>query len=1120
MQSSSEEKAAVARSIFVGRRPELSALRSALSEACAGRGSTWLLVGEPGIGKTRIATELAGDESAAGVQVYWGRCRESEGAPVFWPWIEIARSYLRDCDDAEARRVLGGGAAELAQIVPEVLERCPDLEPPPPLEGPAARFRMFDSMAAFLRNAAEETPLLIVIDDLHWADGSSVAMLEHVLPAIEDTAVLLVGTYRPVEVERSRELSTAIGEISRRARSLFLSGLSRGEVEAYLRELLGTRRADEMSAVVFEKSEGNALFVGEIARLLARTPKSARTTTAESLPVTDGIRHAISKRIEALSGETLAVLRCASAIGREFDSRMLGRLGLESPPGGSPMPATADLLEEACAADIVQRVEVGERYRFSHPLVRDALYGGIPPSRRAALHRSIGLVLEEVSNDTGSDAVAELAHHFVRAASLEDTDKAVGYAKRAGDRFRRQFAYEEAASQYTAALRLLDFAHSSGEGAAQSVRRARLRGELLIALGRAQASVAYEIGGREAFSKAVEVARSLGDAELLAEAALGLADPTSLDPAGDVDTARLVEEALDALGEGDHPLRAILLTRSLVPVYYMQDRELVLRRSAEAVAIAERVCDDTALGQVLAERLLVLYGPDYLDERAGLARRLLDLAHRSKRRSLYLKGHNWSALNLLQLGEVERARGHLDRHAVLAEEQRQPFELWQAAVCRAMLALLGGELEAAERLAAEACAVGQRAHVPNAEVMLSIQVFRIRLEQGRLDEIEPMIEEFARSMAHIPAARGPLALAYGHIGRLEDCRRAFEAVASADFADYPRDSNWLTGLTDAAHVCWFLDDRERAARLYDLLRPRERLAVMGSWFAACSGTVGHYLGLLATVLGSWEDAEAHFAGAEEKYLRMGARPLLARARIDHADMLLRRGGARDRASDLLRSAMAICDEAAMPSWRDRAAELLEHGGGRLTADPPPAPAAQSDAPNSFRREGDFWTVSYEGCTVRLKALKGLDYLQILLREPGREFHIADMTGAPLGGGGLAEASVDSRARADYRRRVEDLGAELALADEHNDVLRATRVREEIDRLSEQLAAAYGPAATHARGRDPVLQNMRKAVAKSIRTAVNRIQPVHEPLWRHLNTAVRTGVFCTYCPDRTVEWIVD
>ncbi len=1108
------------RTIFVGRRAEREALVGALDRARAGHPSSWLLVGEAGIGKTRIATELARDAEASGARVYWGRCRESEGAPAFWPWIEIARAYLRDCDDRTALQVLGANASDIAQIVPELLERFPEIEPSPPLDGPADRFRLFQSWASLLVNASADTPLLLILDDLHWADGSSVALLEHVVSAVAGSAVVIVGTYRPIDVEHRSELANTLGNVSRNCDSLFLSGLNHEEVEAYLELALGAERGREMSAAVHERTEGNALFVSEVAGMLVRTPNVDLSLMPAAASLTDGIRHAIGRRLEVISADTMRLLRSAAAIGRDFDLQLLQRIVLES-GADAAVDATglSDRLEEACSFDIVRQEEPWARYRFSHPLIQNTLYEGIAPSERARLHRAIGLALEEMARQGQQVNITELAHHFTCAATLGAPDKAVQYAMQAGDHFRRRFAYEEAATQYSAALRLLDLP-DAGDGLKAS--RVRMRGELLLALGASQACVASEIGGGTAYLQAVELGRTIGDPELVAKGVLGIADPGNLSPSGDIDRERLIEEALDGLGEGDHPLRAVLLTRSLVPAYYMQDREMALRRSAEALQIAERVCDEATLGQVLGERLLLLYGPDHLDERAALAKRVLDLAQTSGRRSLHLVGHNWSAINLLQRGEVEKAREHLDRCTVLTEERRQPFELWQAAVCRATLALLVGDFTQAESLATEACTIGQAARLPNAEVMLSIQIFRLRLEQGRLEEIEPIILEFARTMAHIPAARGPLALAYAHMGRLDEARRAFDAVASARFANYPRDSNWLTGLTDAAHVCWFLDDQERAKPLYELLQPHAELAVIGSWFAACSGTVSHYLGLLAAVLERWDDAERQFAAAESKYGTMGANALLARVRIDRAETLLRSGDQSDKAETLVRAAAASCKQLGMPTWGAHAAMLLERQ--RPTKDAPTAAPREpaSEAGSLFRPDGDFWTLTYQGQTARVRDLKGLHYLRLLLREPDREFHVADITHGSESNrpSRASNEHSDIKARDDYRRRVLNLRDDLGQAEENNDALRATRIREEIDRLSQHLAAAYSPRGLHAQGRDVALENIRKAVAKSIRTALSRIQSVHEPLWRHLFTAVRTGQFCSYRPETKVDWLVD
>ena len=1097
---------------FVGRKEELAALRAGLEGARQGNGGLWLLIGEAGIGKTRTATELV--SRAEGFDVHWGRCREGEGAPAFWPWIEIGRSLLRRHDGDAVRSWLGTGASDVSRLLPEVLGTGVErMSEPPSSDDAEAHFRLFDSFASFLCRAAETRPTVLVLDDLHWSDRASLLLLRHVAPLAGQTRLLIVGAYRPVEARRDPRLSKTLSAVARRGEQIPLDGLRRDEVAAFLQIALGAAPNEEIAASLHEKTAGNVLFLAEIARAIARGGV-ANAIRVDALPPTDGIRHAIGRRFASLSRSSLSVLRTAAVIGREFDTAMLQAAHARLDTGPVCL-SILDALEEARRAEIVEVDNQVDRYRFTHPLVRDTLNAELSVSDRAHIHRAVASALEGACSERES-LLAELAHHFVAAAALGDTDKAIEYSRLAGDRCRRQFAYEEAVGRYSAALRVLDLESSSHRAAAD---RDRLRAELLIDLGRAQALAPIKDDGSDAFARAAAIGRALGDPEILAQAALGIVGPGKVGLAGDVTGARLVEEALAALGKVDHPLRPLLLTRSLLPLYYSQERELVLRRSAEAVEMAERVCDGATLGGVLGERLTVLFGPDDIEERAALARRIVALAQETKSRGLDFLGHSWSARNLMQLGEVERARAHVDRCRVVAAETRQPFLLWQVQVFEAMFALLRGDLAVAEELAIRASALESAAGLPNASVMMSIQIFRIRLEQGRLGEMEPIILEFARSMAQIPAARGPVALAYAHLGRLDEARRAFDAVAGADFADFPRDSNFLTGLTDAAHVCWFLADRDRSERLYALLAPHEDLAVMGSWFAACSGTVGHYLGLLATVLRNWSAAADHFDRAEQAYVRMGALPLLARVRIDCAEMLLRAGGDGHRARALLQGAEEALSKLDMPTWRQRCAALLERGAVTETV---ATPGSDSQGINVFRCDGDFWTISYGGATIRLKDLKGLHLLQTLLREPGREFHVADLVMAPLGCYDAAsgdETLPDARARSEYRSRIATLSEVLEESERFNDIVRATRAREEIDQLREQIAAAYMPG-PRARSRKRLQENMRKAVAKNIRAALGRIAARDETLGRHLTNSVQTGVFCCYRPERTFHWVLD
>jgi predicted ATPase len=262
---------------FVGREAELAALTADLDAAAGGQGGVVLVAGEPGIGKTRLAEELAAQAAARDAMVLWGRCWEGEGAPAFWPWIQVVRAYLKNVEPAALRQEMGAGAADIAQVVPAIRERLPDLPTPPPVEPEAARFRLFDSVTGFLRAAAARRPLLLVFDDLHWADAPSLALLRFVSRELEGAGLLVLGIYRHAEVDRDHPLLGAVADLTRgqHHRRLLLGGLEGREVAGFVALVAGVAPSPELTMAVHRQTDGNPFFVTEMVRLLASQGGSA-----------------------------------------------------------------------------------------------------------------------------------------------------------------------------------------------------------------------------------------------------------------------------------------------------------------------------------------------------------------------------------------------------------------------------------------------------------------------------------------------------------------------------------------------------------------------------------------------------------------------------------------------------------------------------------------------------------------------------------------------------------------------------------------------------------------------------------------------------------------------------
>lgn len=480
------EEAEPSQPALVGREAELAALSERLAAAQAGHGSLALLAGEPGIGKTRLTEELAVTASRKGVTVLWGRCWEGEGAPPFWPWRQLLRSYGEALPPLTLRAELGLGAADIQQLVPELAERLgerPDGTAgsvQAPVDPEAARFRLFDAVSRFLRNASQARPLLLVLDDLHWADVASLLLLQFLSRELGEAKLLVVGAYRDTDLDRRHPLAEALPALRRAPtfERVLLHGLSRQEVD----RLLTLRAGHELDAdgrqlaeALQRETEGNPFFIGESLRHLAESGKlqqsEGRWTVAagiNELGIPEGIREVIGRRLSRLAEETNRLLTVAAVIGREFDVAIVERVAAVD------ADAVDAALEEAEAARVVQALGKGERYRFNHALIRETLYAELPTRRRVRLHRQVGEALEQQYARALEAHLSELAYHFLEGAVGSDIEKAVAYARRAAERAMAGYAYETAARQYELALAVL--ADVDDEDAA-------LRCDLLLALG-------------------------------------------------------------------------------------------------------------------------------------------------------------------------------------------------------------------------------------------------------------------------------------------------------------------------------------------------------------------------------------------------------------------------------------------------------------------------------------------------------------------------------------------------------------------------------------------------------------------------------------------------------------
>jgi DNA-binding SARP family transcriptional activator/tetratricopeptide (TPR) repeat protein len=891
------------RGAFIGRERELGELLIGLDDAFAGRGRLFLLAGEPGIGKSRLADELIGRARARDAKVLVGRCWEAGGAPVYWPWVQSVRAYVRETDPETLLQQLGAGASDLARLLPELREFFPDLPEPPALESESARFRLFEAASTFLKSAARMRPLVLVLDDLHAADEPSLLLLRFLARELGESRLLVVGVYRDVDPSPTDPLTTALIELAREpvSRSLVLAGLSAPDVGRFVELISGEAPNEELAATIFEETEGNPLFVGEIVRLLAAEGRLG-DIDAPRLVIPQSVRDVISRRLRHLSEECNRLLVLASVLGREFRLDALARLGGVS-------DELLDTLDEAMAARVVSDLPGASGHlRFAHVLIRDTLYEGLTAARRVRLHRLAVEALEPLYGQEPGPFLAELAHHSIAGS---DFDRGLGYARRAGDRALALLAYEEAARLYAMALDALALSQPDDE---------RTQCELLLSLGEAEIRAGNSPVAKATFLDAAGIARRLGLARELARAAAGYGGRIIFERAGSDDRlVPLLEEGLAALGDEEAELRVRLLARLAGALRDEPSRDRRDMLSREAVELARRTGNPAALAYALDGRLAAIVAPDVVDERITLASELRDAGDLSGERERVVAAHFHRFIARLEIGDVSAAQVDLTAATRIAEQLHQPAQLWQVTAAQAMLALADGRFDEAEKMAHRALALGETSIEVFAIPAFRMHMYALGTAQGKIDGLESMIRATVAEYPARPFMRCVLVHLYTALGRRAEARQEFEHLAKNGFAAVPFDIEWLYGTSLLAETCPLLGDNDSAAELYGLLFPYAGFNAVDVP-EGTMGAVSRYLGLLASTLRRFEDAEHHFEEALEANERMGARPWLAHTQHDYAQMLVARGSAgdRQRAQQRLKQALTVYRELGMQPSTARA----------------------------------------------------------------------------------------------------------------------------------------------------------------------------------------------------------
>jgi class 3 adenylate cyclase len=913
--------------IFVGRDAEVERIGQLWKEALAGERRVALLGGEPGVGKTRLAAQVAAQVHDEGGVVLVGRCDEDLGVP-YQPFVEALRHYVDHTPPADLKDRLGRYGGELVRLMPELADRVPDLPPALQSDPETERYRLFDAVGAWLAAASADQPVLLVVDDLHWAAKPTLLLLRHVLRLSEPLRVLIVGTYRDSELGRRHPLTDLLADLRRQGgvERLALSGLDAGGVASFVEQAAGhdlTAEAEALARAIYAETEGNPFFVAEVLRHLAETGAIERrqgrwvtTTAIEEVGIPEGIRDVVGRRLSRLSDEANDVLAVAAVIGTDFEVAVLSQAG-----GISPQTVVA-AFDEAVAARLVSETpESVSDYRFAHALVRATLYEELSAARRVALHRQAAEAIESVHARRLQDHLPALAHHYAQSAvPAADPAKAVDYARRAGDAALAQLAHDDAVRYYRQALDLLHLSKAPADDPEQV--------ELLISLGEAQRRAGHP-AYRETLLDAARQARRRHDADAVARAALANSRGSMTSAAGRTDSDRIeaLQAALELFDGADSPTRARLMAHLSLEQAWSGNQAELARLTGGAIAMARRLAEPATLADVLFTSFYPLYAPSTVRQRLELTDELLSLAEELGDRRIAVHAYHHRTRAAMEVGDLAEAEHCVERQTFLATELGEPTLRWMAAINAFGLPLAAGHLAAAEERSVAALALGKDSQ-PDGQTVHAAQQFFVRYEQGRLEELLPSFLEMASDPEFtVPTADAITAFILCELERPDEGRQYYERLATSRFAGIRFDHLWLTCLALCAEVAVRLEDIESAAGLSDLLAPySDQVAQIHGWQLNC---VTHYLGLLATSLGRFDEAEAHFQATAERQLRIGTPVWLAHTRLEWARMLLTRRAPGDveQAEKLLGQALATARELGLANVERRTVALMGNLSG-------------------------------------------------------------------------------------------------------------------------------------------------------------------------------------------------
>jgi DNA-binding SARP family transcriptional activator len=822
--------------LFVGRDAELA-------RAAGGRGLV-VIEGEAGVGKTRLALELARSARDGGGVALVGRCSEEPLRP-YEAWAEALHPLLDDAGagDREAlAHLYGTGGASDAE---------------------GDRFRLFEAVRELLAGVAASWPVLVVLDDLHWADRPTLLLLAHLVRVAEGPPARLVGTYRSSDLRREHPLAALLADARRErlAERVSLRGLGAEATATLVAASTGPNTPERLARAVHAETAGNPFFVVEVARHLAET--GAGSLAEVGLP--ESVGEVLGRRLERLGDPAHAVLRDAAVLGERFSAHAL-----------QPESETLlDALDAALAAGLV-REEAGPpgSYAFAHALVRQTLYEELSAARRVRAHGAAAKRLLALREAGRPVSAAELAHHLIEAAPAGDPEAAAQEASRAAAEATAALAWEEAAAHAERGLRALEWLDAPP---------AEVRAPLLLAQGEAQMRAGERAAARVALREAIGAYAALHRPEDLARSALALGGVGIFIGRPDEEVCDALEAALRALPPDAHRLRARLLARLAIERYYEPPGDARRRLSDEALDAARRAGDDATLAAALNARHVALWDPDHTHERLAVAEEMIAVAERGGDREAALQGRNWRVVDLFELGRIGACWQQVEDDAAMAEALRLPIYRWYTPLWGSVRAVLEGRPDDAAREVERARALGTAAGDGNAELFVDMVEYGNRYLNGAWTEDDlGYLEDRIRSSPAAISYRSAYAWVLVVHGRTDEARAELQALAPNRFRRVPFDANWMSAMAELSEAALVLGEREHAAVLRELLAPYAGLTTASGRASGQYGLVDEYLGRLGLLLGA-SGARDQLERALAFYEQHGWAPLARRAQAALVD---------------------------------------------------------------------------------------------------------------------------------------------------------------------------------------------------------------------------------------------